>query len=555
MQTELCDLREQRNTVDHEMIECVERRDNEVKLAEQIPLRSAVNTVYGMMYSMEENKKIGHVYLVGAGCGKGLITLRGLELIRKADAIVYDDLIDGTLTDSAPADCRLIYMGKRGGRKSANQQEINEMLAALASSGLMVVRLKGGDPFVFGRGGEEYQYLNARGIPCTAVPGVSSCIAVPEEAGIPVTHRGSAGSFTVVTGHSADGNSQDYRTLAAVGGTLIFLMGLRSCREVTGQLMQYGKDPDTPAAVISRGCSSDERRINGTLSNIAERASAAETPAVLVIGKNAAFAFSDREEGPDETIGPLSGKTAAVLGTPAFTDKVRKKLAGLGCRVKACPILSVREREIRLPDFQQYSYIVFTSSNGIRIFFHMMQAQERDIRELMHAKFAVIGSATAQTLYSYSIRADLVPADFTSRALAEKLAEDIGDDVNARILILRAADGSKDLNRILDAHHIAYDDEAVYETVVDAGEMPGGREFSYVIFGSSGSVSAFFQDQDPGEDYGRTRFVCIGEVSAQTLRKMSRADMIVADTYTVDGIVSAVIRDAQAERKGTGKEE
>lgn len=496
----------------------------------------------------ETDRKSGHVYLVGAGCGKDLITRRGLELIRRADAIVYDDLADVTLTDSAPADCRIICMGKRCGRKSAEQQEINEKLYSLAASGLTVVRLKGGDPFVFGRGGEEYQYLHARGIPCTAVPGVSSCIAVPEEAGIPVTHRGSAGSFTVVTGHSAGGNRQDYRTLAALDGTLVFLMGLGSCGEITAQLMRYGKNPDTPAAVISGGFTPREKRIDGTLSDIAEKATEAETPAVLVIGKNAAFIFSDREDDSDEKTGPLAGKTAAVLGSPAFTEKIRKKLTENGCRVETCPVLSVKERGIRLPDFSQYRYIVFTSSNGIRTFFHMMRVQGRDVREMLHAKFAVIGSATAETLYSYGIRADLVPDDFTSRSLGEKLAADAACDAGARVLILRAADGSAELNRILDDHHIAYDDEAIYETAVDESKMPGDGEYSYIVFGSSRSVRAYFQMRGSAADSGRTRFVCIGEVSARALRSVSGAHMIMAETYTADGIVSAMIKDTAGKR-------
>jgi uroporphyrinogen III methyltransferase/synthase len=542
--------------------------------------------------------KTGHVYLIGAGCGRGLITLRGLELIRKADAIVYDDLIDTSLLDKAPADCRILYMGKRSGRKSAGQEEINEKLYELASAGFMVVRLKGGDPFVFGRGGEEYLYLSQRGIPCTPVPGVSSCIAVPEDAGIPVTHRGSAGSFTVITGHSAKGNFQDYRALANTPGTLVFLMGLKNSGEITEQLMKFGKDPDTPAAVISKGFTPQEKRIDGKLSDIAEKAAQAETPAVLVIGKNAAYHFSDgentsdrrnvsdirdaadkentlarddlsdRKDAVDENENPLSGMTAAILGSPSFTEKVRKKLIRLGCRVETCPILTIRERDISLPDFRSYSHIVFTSSNGVRTFFHMLEEQKRDLRELMHAKFAVIGSATAQTLYSYGIHADLIPADFTSRSLAEELVKEAEDD-RMRVLILRALEGSKDLNAILEEHQIAYDDLGIYETVIDERKLPDIKstpaeekipddrnmsvereltdspQFSYVIFGSSASVRAYFKGRDPKEDYGRTRFVCIGEVSARTLRSLTEAPMIMADTYTADGIVSAITRDAE----------
>lgn len=518
--------------------------------------------------------KKGQVYLVGAGCGKGLITLRGLDLIRQADVILYDDLIDEDLLSYAKDSCRLIYMGKRCGRKSASQEEINQKLYELAGQGLSVVRLKGGDPFVFGRGGEEYLYLKERGISCTAVPGVSSCIAVPESVGIPVTHRGSADSFTVITGHRAEGNEVDYSSLADLRGTLIFLMGLGSCREITGQLIKYGKDPETPASIVSRGFTKDEKRIDGTLSDIADKASQAETPAVLVIGKNAAYAFSDGEESlldridPSDAgelkLSPLSGKSVAVLGSLSFTEKVRDQLMDLGCRVDTYPVLKIRKREIRLPDLSRYSHIVFTSSNGVRIFFQMLMDEDRDIREMMSAKFSVIGSGTARTLHSFGIRADLIPDDFTSRSLAEKLVDDIQrKDIYetdfpdkgrkkkdlpgrpARLLILRAREGSRDLNRILEEHGIPYDDPGIYETVIDESQIPKDRDYSYVIFGSSASVRAFFSNvENVDQEKEESRYICIGEVTARTFRSFSKGSIIMADTYTVEGIVRALVRDA-----------
>ena len=235
----------------------------------------------------ENNKKYGSVILVGAGCGRGLITLRGLEELRRADAVVYDDLIDDGLLSEARSGAELIYVGKRLGKHSMAQDDINRILISCAKRYARTVRLKGGDSFVFGRGGEEVIALRKAGVPYALVPGVSSSIAVPETLGIPVTHRKVARSFTVITGHTADGTGENYEALAKLDGTLIFLMGLRSADTIAANLIRCGKDPGTPAAILSNGFSANETRIDATLGTLGEMAKKAETPAILVVGPTA----------------------------------------------------------------------------------------------------------------------------------------------------------------------------------------------------------------------------------------------------------------------------
>ena len=247
--------------------------------------------------SAKNKTKIGRVFLVGAGCGRAdLITLRGFNLLKACDAVVYDDLIDRELLAAVPGTAECFYMGKRQGKHGASQEEICEALIRLAREGKRVVRLKGGDPYVFGRGGAEMMALLAAGIPCEEVPGVSSAIAIPAEAGIPVTHRGLSQSLHIITGHTAlgkEGLPEDLERLAGLNGTLVFLMGLSRLERLAGRLMAGGKSPDTPAAVLSGGCAPSRQEVRGTLGNIAEKAKKAGVlpPAVIVIGQTASLAL------------------------------------------------------------------------------------------------------------------------------------------------------------------------------------------------------------------------------------------------------------------------
>ena len=266
--------------------------------------------------------KKGFVYLVGAGCGSAdLITVRGLRLLQSCDAVVYDDLIDPALLAQA-AHAEQHPAGKRCGRHSMPQSEINSLLVRLGQSGKTVVRLKGGDPFVFGRGGEEFLALQAAGVPCEEAPGISSCIAVPAAAGIPVTHRGASRSFHVITGHTAqtgDTLPESLEALAALHGTLVFLMGLNSLEQIAARLTAAGKPPETPAAVVSGGNAPHPATVRGTLADIAEKARAArvQAPAVIVVGAAAALELC----APAAPVLPLAGVRVGLVGTPAFTER------------------------------------------------------------------------------------------------------------------------------------------------------------------------------------------------------------------------------------------
>ena len=348
----------------------------------------------------------GFVYLIGAGCGKkDLMTLRGLRYLRHCDAVVYDDLIDEALLAEAPAGAEKRYMGKRNGRHSAPQTEISNTLVSLAREGKTVARLKGGDPFVFGRGGEEALALEEAGIPYEEVPGITSAIAIPASAGIPVTHRGLSRSFHVITGHTADradGLPEDMEELARLHGTLIFLMGLSHLEQIANGLMANGKSPETPAAVISGGNAPKPAVVRGRLDDIARKTREAnvETPAVIVVGEAAALKLSGVKK-------PLEGVTVGITGTDVLANKLTAALENLGAAVVRVE-RSVVEKLPLSVDLHSLCdgksrWLVFTSSNGVRIFMEHLREAKLDLRKFHACRFAVIGTATGKTLERYGI--------------------------------------------------------------------------------------------------------------------------------------------------------
>ena len=350
----------------------------------------------------------GSVTLVGAGCGPGLITAAGLEAVRQAEVLVYDALLDSALLKEAAAGCEMIPVGKRSGAHSMPQNEISKILCEKAKEGKRVVRLKGGDSFVFGRGGEECLRLKAEGISFSVIPGVTSAVAVPEHFGIPVTHRGAAQSFTVVTGRSGTGEVENYGALAALKGTLVFLMGIRSLQEITERLMENGKDPETPAAVLIKGFSPEEERIDGTLGTIALLAENAPTPGILVVGGTAAMHLGERPE--SSGTGTLSGCSAAVAGTKHFAEKTVRRLRELGAEASPAVCMEILPLKENIPEtFDGYDWLVFTSANGAGLFFETLRERGTDLRQLGKARFACIGPGTAEHLLRHGFCADLVP--------------------------------------------------------------------------------------------------------------------------------------------------
>ena len=520
---------------------------------------------------------VGSVALVGAGCGRAdLITLRGLRLLKRCQAVVYDDLIDDALLHAAPESSLRIYMGKRSGSHAASQSEIEQKLIELAQAGLQVVRLKGGDPYLFGRGGEEMLSLKAAGIPCMEVPGIPSAIGIPAEAGIPVTHRGISRSLHIVTAHTADtpdGLPEDFDTLAKLSGTLVFLMGLKQLPLIAARLMAAGKDGNTPGAVISGGNAPHPAFVRAPLAGLAEAAENAgvTAPAVILVGDVAGLDLSVHmerlsqdglydphatSEGSGghmehtyyETTGDLStasgkleGLCIGITGTEAVAAKQLKALQTLGARglwilrsdIKALP----PEPALRALE-KDPQWIVFTSANGVDTFFRQAAQKETDRLSLSKHKFAVIGQATGEALARRGFRASLCPKRFTSEALAAELTAAAKPD--ERILLLRSAIASSTLPDLLRKAGLMVEDVPIYDITCESFAQPLPN-MDYLTFSSSSGVALFL------ERYGRIpegiRIVCIGDVTAKTLSQYTDRTFLTAADISATGIVETILRD------------
>lgn len=493
--------------------------------------------------------KSGRVYLVGGGCGDfDLITLRGRTLLEACDTVVYDSLIDDCLLSFVPDNCEKICVGKRSGRHSETQENINRILIEKAREGKTVVRLKGGDPFVFGRGGEEILALQSENIEYSVVPGVTSAVAVPELAGIPVTHREISRSFHVITGHTKDDFSPDKFTVyAKLDGTLVFLMGLSHLNDITSELIGYGRSASTPAAVISNGASRHQRMIRGTLESIYDDVRKADlpSPAVIVIGDTVGFDFSE------SIIAPLKNVTVTVTGTKKFVMKLSDKLAAQGADTVPLDFLTVSEYkdntrlDSALRNILDYSTVVLTSINGADIFFKRLRSLSIDIRDLSRIRFAVIGSGTAEALKRYGIFPDIIPDEFTTRALAEKLV--LSANKTDRLLILRAEKGSEQLTEILDDNNILYDEIKIYD-VVTSRRSPYQVNTDYITFASASGVQAFFESGYTVSE--NTKIVCIGDITADALARYIGGEFGIAKTSSSDGIVELILDDCEKIKHG-----
>ena len=490
----------------------------------------------------------GKVYLVGAGCGDfDLITLRGKRLLEICQVIVYDSLIDDRLLEFVPSDCEKICVGKRAGRHSESQENINSLLVQKAGEGKNVVRLKGGDPFVFGRGGEEITALRQNSIPYSIVPGISSCIACAELGGIPVTHRNVSRSFHVITGHTAeDLLPENMKNYAQLDGTLVFLMGLGNVRNIAESLISNGKAPKIPAAVISNGAGANQSVLRTTLDNIADKTekSGIKPPAVIVIGETAGYDFSPT------IFQPLKGVSVAVTGTKRLTDKLTEKFAELGacvknvCRMKPLEYKDNNDFDNALKHLDSYNIIVLTSMNGAHIFLDKLKKLRIDLRKLCGIRFAVIGSGTSEVLEQNGIFPDIIPKKFTSECLGKAVAKNVSGE--EKVLILRAKQGSVQLTDILDKNSILYDDIKTYDVFGDnCGRQNVCTDF--VIFASPSGVREFFKHGNTVSD--KTQIVSIGEVTAEALKSFGKNDFIICKTQNVDGIVSTVLMEAKQNEK------
>ncbi len=494
------------------------------------------------------------VYLVGAGPGDpGLLTARALQLIAAADVIVYDRLIPDTALDGARRDAELLYAGKEGGGPSVSQSEIEGLLVHHGRAGRTVVRLKGGDPFVFGRGGEEAEVLREADVPFEIVPGVTAGVAASAYAGIPVTHRDVASAVAFVTGHEDPAKPESalhWGALASFPGTLVVYMGVRRLAAIAQRLIAGGRAGAEPASVIERGTLPDQRVISATLATIAATAARADVraPAIAVFGPVAGLReklrwFEDR---------PLAGLTVAVTRARAQSSGLALRLSELGAMVVEAPAIRIEPIDGPLPELERYDLVCLTSPNGVRLLFERLAAAARDARALAGARVAAIGPGTAAALSAHGVIADVVPERF----IAEGLVEALADLPVTRALVARAAEARDVLPDALRARGVDVDVVALYETVhepLSESEVAAVRRADYVTFTSSSTVRFFLQAVGERLSAG-TRLVSIGPVTSAALRQRGLEPHVEAGRHDVDGLVDALLADA-LQRSGAAPED
>jgi uroporphyrinogen III methyltransferase / synthase len=496
------------------------------------------------------------VYLVGAGPGDpGLITVRGLALLRRADVVVYDQLASPELLKEAPAGAELLYVGKKAGAHAVPQGGINELLVARARAGLTVVRLKGGDPFVFGRGGEEAEELAAAGIPFEVVPGVTSAVAVPAYAGIPVTHRRYTTLVTFITGHEDPTKEASTIPWAALGqnpGTLVFLMGVKNLGENCRRLIEAGRAAETPAAVIQSGTMLTQRTVVGTLADIAQRAQEADIkpPAVLVVGGVVELAatlkwWENR---------PLWGKTAVVTRSRDQASRLVDLLNAAGARCLEVPTIEIRPPadfaplDAALQHLSRYEWVIFTSANGVRAFMDRLFHLGQDVRVLGRARLAVIGPATAEALRGYGLAADVVPKTFQAEGLLEVLEPKLLG--GRRVLIARAEQARDVLPEGLAELGLKVDVVPVYRAVPPASVPPeaagvlAAGQVDILTFTSSSTVHNFagLVGQEAFQQLAaRGTVASIGPITSATLAEYGITPQIEPAAFTIPALAAAIV--------------
>ena len=488
----------------------------------------------------------GKVYLIGAGPGDtGLITMKGIEALKEADVVVYDHLASASLLNETKDAAEWIDAGKFAGNHRMKQSEIEQLLIEKAMEGQTVARLKGGDPFIFGRGGEEALALTAAGIDYEVIPGVSSVYSAPAYAGIPITHRGKASSFHVITGHedpTKGESSLDYDILAREEGTLVFLMGLSRLRQISDQLIEKGKDARTPAAVIASGTTARQRCVTADLSRIAETAEEAsiQPPAILVVGD-----VVNLKEAVDwQQPGPLSGRKILVTATEIIARPLAEHIRRLGGEPVVMSLIGVKGQEMSSIKAVLTSpgkrWLVFTSRNGVRFFFEQMKKEQVDIRSLGDSRIAVMGAGTRKELENWGCYADLVPEQSCSESLAKALCAHAEPD--EAICLFRAEEASDVLTKRLWEKQYRVVDIPTYRTEIMWKKRELLREMledvDAVTFCSASAVSAFVQMTEGHDLVAKT--ICIGPVTAQAAKKAGLHIDKVAEQYDLEGLTEAL---------------
>lgn len=498
--------------------------------------------------------KKGYVYLVGAGPGDPkLITVKGSECIAKADVLVYDRLVSRYLLKLAKPGCEQIYVGKSPSGHTLSQDEINQVLINKGTEGKIVTRLKGGDPFVFGRGGEEAEALSEAGIPFEVVPGITSAIAVPAYAGIPVTHRDFTSSFTVITGHekpAKEDSAISWDALARSNSTLIFLMGMENLEFICKKLIEEGLNPFTPVGIIQWGARSEQRVITGKLADIFDLASKEEltNPAIIIIGQ--VVRLRDKLRWYEKK--PLFGRRIVVTRARHQAGVLSGAIADLGGEALEYPVINIESPSNPEPmrqavtNIRQFSWIIFTSVNGVEAFFAELFKQGKDIRELAGILIAAIGPATGKALEERGLKVAFIPQEY----IAEKIAEGLTDKIipGQRILLARAEEARTVLPEELHALGAEVLDIPFYKTVpgeaakAELRQLLRERKIDAVTFTSSSTVRNLMNllGDDPAL-LKEVRTYSIGPVTSRTAEEYGLEIFSQASEYTIDGLLKALM--------------
>lgn len=512
-------------------------------------------------------KSKGIVFLVGAGPGDaGLLTLRGAELLGRADVVVYDALVNAALLRLAPMSAEIIFGGKRGRDQALPQAELNQLLITKAREGKTVVRLKGGDPYVFGRGGEEAEELADAGVPFEVVPGVSSFVAAPNYAGVPLTHRDFCSRLTLVTGHedpAREDSRIDWQQLAATPGTKVVMMGTYRIGQIAERLVGFGMDPATPVAMVRWGTTGKQRSVEGTLANIGAVATSAqiEPPTVAVIGDVVKLRpklnwFEQR---------PLFGQRVVVTRSREQAGGLADRLMELGASVLEVPTIRIgppqdRERLVdALLELNSYDWLVFTSPNGVTQFFEYFFRQFHDMRDLGGARIAAVGPATARKLKELHLQVDLMPEEALGSCVAQEFSgyESIE---NLKICLLRAEVANRELPAALETLGAIVDDVPVYQTVPETEDVTGAAKelretgADWITFTSGSTAQNFHARFDlPAlrKKFPQIKLLSIGPETSAVLAGLGQKPDVEARQHTAEGILQALLDTVQHDKPHT----
>ncbi|MBT3387699.1 MAG: uroporphyrinogen-III C-methyltransferase [Desulfobacula sp.] len=507
--------------------------------------------------------KTGIVYLIGAGPGDpGLLTIKAKECIETADVVVYDYLASPFLLDYAGSDAQIIYVGKKGGDHTLSQDKINLLLVDKAKEGLDVARLKGGDPFVFGRGGEEAQMLLSHGVPYEVIPGVTSAIAAPAYAGIPVTHRDHTSFVSFITGHedpTKKDTSMQWDVYAKSNATLVFLMGVKNLKNIVKNLIAHGKESNTPIALVRWGTTAKQQTVTGTLETIVERVKLAKltSPAIIIIG----HVVSLRDELAWFDKRPLFGKRIVITRARAQASNLVSMLARLGAHcieipsIRIVPPQDLDSLKKSIEDISKYDWLVFTSVNGVKFFFDTLFDMGRDVRVLGHLKFACIGPVTKERLRDFGITSDILPQTYRAESVIDAFS--MVEIKDKKVLLPRAKKARTILPEELTKMGARVDEVTAYETRLDVEgkeeliSLLESNEIDAVTFTSSSTVSNFMsmlESKDTKKLLKNVVTASIGPITSDTARSLDIEPAIEAKEYTIQGLVDSLIAYYESEK-------